>query len=102
MAKLAAISPTTHHLFFSQTSQLPASAASSFAAGRVHKVEACRQTLTQARPAVLVMICSHRFHQLLLAPLPPAVAVQHAQFLVGKAPFAPSRHQHLILPGGTP
>jgi hypothetical protein len=32
----------------------------------VHKVEAYRQILTQARPAVLVMIGSDRFHQLCL------------------------------------
>jgi protocatechuate 4,5-dioxygenase beta chain len=61
VAKRAAISPTTHHLFFSQTSQLPATA-SPFAAEWVPKVEAYRQTLTRARPAVLVTICSHRFH----------------------------------------
>jgi protocatechuate 4,5-dioxygenase beta chain len=63
VANLAASSPTAHHLFFSQTNQLPASAAP-FAAEPVHKVEAYRQTLTHARPAVLVMIGSDRFHQL--------------------------------------
>ena len=77
MAKLAAISPTTHHLFFGQTSQLTASAASSFAAGWVHKVEARRQTLTQARPAVLVMICSHRFHQLWLYSMRSSSSAGH-------------------------
>jgi protocatechuate 4,5-dioxygenase beta chain len=94
VAKLAAISPTTHHLFFSQTSQLPASAPPPCAAEWVHKVEACRQSLTQARPDVLVMIGSDRIHQLWLYNMP--------QFLVSKAPLSPSRHQHLTLPGGTP
>jgi hypothetical protein len=32
----------------------------------VHKVEACRRTLIQARPAVLVMIGSDRFRPLSL------------------------------------
>jgi hypothetical protein len=94
VAKLAAISPTTHHLFLSQTSQLPASAAPPFAAEWVHKVEACRQSRTQARPEVLVMSGSDCFHQLWLSSMP--------QFLVGTAPLSPSRHQHLTLPGGTP
>jgi hypothetical protein len=94
VAKLAAISPTTHHLFLSQTSQLPANAAPPFAAEWVHKVEACRQSLTQPRPDVLVIIGWDRFHQLWLYNMP--------QFLVGKAPLSPIQHQHLTLPGGTP
>ncbi len=94
MGKLAAISPTTHHLFFNQMSQLAASAAPPFGAEWVHKVEACRQTLTQARLDVLVMIGPDGFHQLWMYNMP--------QFLVGKAPFAPSRYQHLTSPGGTP
>jgi hypothetical protein len=66
VADLAASSPTTHHLFLSQTSQLPASSASLFAAESMHEVETCRRTLIQARPAVLVMIGSDRFNQLCL------------------------------------
>jgi protocatechuate 4,5-dioxygenase beta chain len=69
VAKRAAISPTTHHLFFSQTSQLPASAASCSRPGGVHKVEAYRKTLTQARRAALVMMCSDRFRQLWLCSM---------------------------------
>jgi hypothetical protein len=66
VADLAASSPTTRHLFLSQTSQLAASVASRSRPGRVHKVEACRRTLIQARPAVLVMIGSDRFRPLSL------------------------------------
>jgi hypothetical protein len=94
VARLAAISPTTHHVFLSQTSQLPAGAALPFAAEWVHKVEACRQSRTQTRPEVLVMIGSDCFHQLWLSSMP--------QFLGGTAPLSRSRHQHLTLPGGTP
>ena len=43
------------------------------------KIERFRETLTQARPDVLVMVGSDHFHQLWLDNMP--------QFLVGKAPF---------------
>ncbi len=43
------------------------------------KIEAFRETLTRARPDVLVMVGSDHFHQLWLDNMP--------QFLVGKAPF---------------
>ena len=45
----------------------------------MRKVEAYRETLTRARPDVLVMVGSDHFHQLWLDNMP--------QFLVGKAPF---------------
>jgi protocatechuate 4,5-dioxygenase, beta chain len=45
----------------------------------VAKIERFRETLTRARPDVLVMIGSDHFHQFWLDNLP--------QFLVGKAPF---------------
>jgi hypothetical protein len=82
VANLAASSPTTHHPFFGQTSQLAASAGSSFGAEWVHKVEPYLQLLHPGP--------GRRLGDDQLGPLPPAVAVQHAQFLVGKAPFAPS------------
>ena len=93
MAKLAAISPTRHHPSFSQTSHLPASAAPPITAEWEYKVEAYQQTLTQARLDVFVMIGSDGFHQLWLNNMP--------HFLVGRAPFAPPRHQHPTLPRGT-
>ena len=45
----------------------------------MRKVEAYRETLTRARPDVLVMVGSDHFHQLWLDNMP--------QFLIGKAPF---------------
>jgi protocatechuate 4,5-dioxygenase beta chain len=45
----------------------------------VAKIEAFRETLTSARPDVLVMVGSDHFHQLWLDNIP--------QFLIGKAPF---------------
>jgi protocatechuate 4,5-dioxygenase, beta chain len=79
MAELVAILATTHHPFYYATSQLPPDEAPPFAAEWVRKVEAYRQTLTRARPDVLVMVGSDHFHQLWLDNMP--------QFLVGKAPF---------------
>ena len=79
MAKLVAILATTHHPFYYRTSRLPAEEAPPFAAEWVGKVEAYRETLTRARPDVLVMVGSDHFHQLWLDNMP--------QFLVGKAPF---------------
>ena len=79
MAALVAILATTHHPFFYKTSQLPPDEAPPFAAEWVRKVEAYRETLTRARPDVLVMVGSDHFHQLWLDNMP--------QFLVGKAPY---------------
>ena len=79
MAELVAILATTHHPFFYATSKLPPEQAPPFAAEWVRKVEAYRETLTRARPDVLVMVGSDHFHQLWLDNMP--------QFLVGKAPF---------------
>jgi protocatechuate 4,5-dioxygenase, beta chain len=50
-----------------------------FADEWVAKIEAFRETLTAARPDVLVMVGSDHFHQFWLDNMP--------QFLVGKAPF---------------
>src|ERR1700755_2598281 len=78
MAELVAILATTHHPFYYATSKLPPDQAPPFAAEWVRKVEAYRETLTRARPDVLVMVGSDHFHQLWLDNMP--------QFLVGKAP----------------
>ena len=79
MAELVAILATTHHPFFYKTSLLAPGEAPPFAAEWVRKVEAYRETLTRARPDVLVMVGSDHFHQLWLDNMP--------QFLIGKAPF---------------
>ena len=65
--------------FYYKTSQLPPDEAPPFAAEWVRKVTAYRETLTRARPDLLVMIGSDHFHQLWLSNMP--------QFLIGKAPF---------------
>src|ERR1700741_2348958 len=79
MAELVGILATTHHPFYYATGTLPPEDGVPFAAEWVRKVEAYRQTLTRARPDVLVMVGSDHFHQLWLDNMP--------QFLVGKAPF---------------
>jgi len=79
VAKIVAILATTHHPFYYKTSQLPPDEAPPFAAEWVRKVAAYRETLTRARPDLLVMIGSDHFHQLWLSNMP--------QFLIGKAPF---------------
>ena len=79
MATLVAVLATTHHPFYYSTSLLPPESAPPFAAEWRRKVEAYRETLTRARPDLLVMVGSDHFHQLWLDNMP--------QFLVGKAPF---------------
>src|SRR5688572_999246 len=79
MAELAAVIASTHHPFYYKASTAPPDQAPPFADEWVRKVEAFRETLTKARPDVLVMVGSDHFHQLWLDNMP--------QFLVGKAPF---------------
>src|SRR4051812_9034004 len=79
MAELAAVIASTHHPFYYKASTAPPGEAPPFAAEWVRKVEAYRETLTRARPDVLVMVGSDHFHQLWLDNMP--------QFLIGKAPF---------------
>ncbi|GHJ35704.1 extradiol ring-cleavage dioxygenase [Streptomyces sp. TS71-3] len=79
MAQLVAVLATTHHPFYYRTSMLPPEDRPDFAGEWVRKVEAYRETLTRARPDLLVMVGSDHFHQLWLDNMP--------QFLVGKAPF---------------
>src|SRR3569833_2598446 len=79
MAKLVAILASTHHPFYYRTRRLPPEEAPPLAAEWISKVAAYRETLTRARPDVLVMVGSDHFHQLWLDNMP--------QFLVGKAPF---------------
>jgi hypothetical protein len=79
MAELVAVIASTHHPFYHRASTATGEDRPPFADEWVRKVEAFRETLTRARPDVLVMVGSDHFHQLWLDNMP--------QFLVGKAPF---------------
>jgi protocatechuate 4,5-dioxygenase, beta chain len=79
MATVAAVIASTHHPFFYKASTSTGDERPPFADEWVRKILAFRETLTRARPDVLVMVGSDHFHQLWLDNMP--------QFLVGKAPF---------------
>ncbi|GAA1264680.1 hypothetical protein GCM10009677_15630 [Sphaerisporangium rubeum] len=79
MATLAAVIASTHHPFYYKASTAPPEERPPFADEWVAKIMAFRETLTRARPDVLVMVGSDHFHQLWLDNMP--------QFLIGKAPF---------------
>src|SRR5213076_3019577 len=79
MATVAAVIASTRHPFYYRASTATGEDRPPFADEWVTKIEAFRETLTRARPDVLVMVGSDHFHQLWLDNMP--------QFLVGKAPF---------------
>ncbi len=79
MATIAAIIASTHHPFYYRTSQLPRQEAPPFAEEWVQKITAFRETLTAAKPDLLVLVGSDHFHQLWLDNMP--------QFLIGNAPI---------------
>ena len=79
MAEIVAVIASTHHPFYYRASTAVGEDRPPFADEWVRKIEAFRETLTRARPDVLVMVGSDHFHQLWLDNMP--------QFLVGKAPF---------------
>jgi len=79
MATVAAVIASTHHPFYYRASTSTGADRPPFADEWVAKITAFRETLTRARPDVLVMVGSDHFHQLWLDNMP--------QFLVGKAPF---------------
>ena len=79
MATVAAVIASTHHPFYYRASTSPSETRPPFADEWVAKITAFRETLTRARPDVLVMVGSDHFHQLWLDNMP--------QFLIGKAPF---------------
>jgi len=79
MATVAAVIASTHHPFYYRASTSTSAGRPPFADEWVAKIDAFRETLTRARPDVLVMVGSDHFHQLWLDNMP--------QFLVGKAPF---------------
>jgi protocatechuate 4,5-dioxygenase, beta chain len=79
MATVAAVIASTHHPFYYKASTSVGSDRPPFADEWVAKITAFRETLSRARPDVLVMVGSDHFHQLWLDNMP--------QFLIGKAPF---------------
>jgi protocatechuate 4,5-dioxygenase, beta chain len=78
VAELVAVIASTHHPFYYRASTATGEDRPDFADEWVRKIESFRETLTKARPDVLVMVGSDHFHQLWLDNMP--------QFLVGKAP----------------
>ncbi len=79
MAEIVAVIASTHHPFYYRASTATGEDRPPFADEWVAKIERFRETLTKARPDVLVMVGSDHFHQLWLDNMP--------QFLVGKAPY---------------
>jgi protocatechuate 4,5-dioxygenase beta chain len=78
MATVAAVIASTHHPFYYRAAASTGADRPPFADEWVAKIEAFRETLTRARPDVLVMVGSDHFHQIWLDNMP--------QFLIGKAP----------------
>jgi protocatechuate 4,5-dioxygenase, beta chain len=78
VALLTAVLGTTHHPFYHALTTRPPEQSIPQAPEWKRKVEAYRETLTRARPDILVMVGSDHFHQFFLDNYP--------QFLVGKAP----------------
>ena len=78
MATIAAVIASTHHPFYLKASTATGEARPPFADEWQAKIESFRETLTRARPDILVMVGSDHFHQLWLDNMP--------QFLIGKAP----------------
>jgi protocatechuate 4,5-dioxygenase beta chain len=80
MAALSAVLASTHHPFFFKATELtPPAERIPQAAEWKRKVELYRETLTAARPELLVMIGADHFHQIFLDNYPT--------FLIGKQPI---------------
>lgn len=77
MAELVATLASTHHPFYLKATTQPPEQQLPIAPEWKRKVEAYRETLTKAKPDILVMIGSDHFHQIFLDNCP--------QFLIGKA-----------------
>ncbi|MFN4209484.1 MAG: extradiol ring-cleavage dioxygenase [Devosia sp.] len=77
MAELVATLASTHHPFYLRATTAPPEQQMPQAPEWKRKVEAYRETLTKAKPDILVMIGSDHFHQIFLDNCP--------QFLIGKA-----------------
>jgi protocatechuate 4,5-dioxygenase beta chain len=78
MADLTAVLATTHHPFYLKATTAPPEERMPQADEWKSKVEAYRETLTQAKPDILVMIGSDHFHQFFSDNYPT--------FLIGKQP----------------
>jgi protocatechuate 4,5-dioxygenase, beta chain len=100
MATIAAVIASTHHPFYLRAAASEGPQRPPFADEWVAKIESFRQTLTAARPDVLVMVGSDHFHQIWLDNMP--------QFLVGKAPVYDANYYNeerefglprMVLPG---
>ncbi len=78
MATLAAVLATTHHPFYLKATTMPPEQQIPQAPEWKRKIEAYRETLTRAKPDILVMIGSDHFHQFFLDNYPT--------FMIGKAP----------------
>ena len=79
MATLSAVLATTHHPFFLKATELtPPEERMPQAAEWKRKVEAYRETLTAAKPDLLVMVGADHFHQFF--------ADNYPTFLIGKQP----------------
>jgi protocatechuate 4,5-dioxygenase, beta chain len=76
MAELTAVLASTHHPFYYKATTSPPEERPPFADEWQRKVEAYRETLTAARPELLVMVGADHFHQFFLDNYP--------QFLIGK------------------
>lgn len=77
MAELVATLASTHHPFYLRATTAPPAEQIPQAPEWKRKVEAYRETLTKAKPDILVMVGSDHFHQIFLDNCP--------QFLIGKA-----------------
>jgi protocatechuate 4,5-dioxygenase beta chain len=77
LAQLVATLASTHHPFYHKATTAAPEEQPPFAPEWKRKVEAYRETLSKAKPDILVMIGSDHFHQIFLDNCP--------QFLIGKA-----------------
>lgn len=78
MAELSAVLATTHHPFYLKATTAPPEERMPQADEWKRKVEAYRETLTAARPEILVMVGADHFHQFFSDNYPT--------FLIGKQP----------------
>ena len=78
MATLAAVLASTHHPFYYKATNAPPDQQLPWVGEWKRKVEAYRETLTRAKPDILVMVGADHFHQFFLDNYPT--------FLIGKAP----------------
>jgi protocatechuate 4,5-dioxygenase beta chain len=79
MAELVAVLATTHHPFYLKATTAPPEERMPQADEWKRKVEAYRETLTEAKPDILVMVGSDHFHQFFQDNYPT--------FLIGKQPI---------------